>query len=156
MAGLLFSLNPTPVTLATATGPRTLLQIVSPANQRVIVEEMVISCNGVTAADPPVLFEILYQTTAGTSVSLTPVKWNDADTEAIQTTALQTFSSTEPTSGNVIWNEYLHMQTGDRETGPSIRVPGFTIAGGKKLALRFTSGTVTGTVKCAITAKCEE
>lgn len=156
MAGLMFSVIPTPPTIATATGPRTLLQIISPSSQKVIVEEILISCNGITAADPPVLFEIMYQTTAGTSSAVTPVKWNDADTESIQTTALGGFSSTEPTSGNVIWSEYIHTQTGDRETAVSIRTPGFIIAGGKKLALRYTSGTVTGTVKCTITAKCEE
>lgn len=156
MAGLLFSVKPTQITIVTATGPITLLQIIAPTNQRVFVEEVLFSFNGVTAADPPVLIEALFQSTAGTTTgSVTPAKWNPSDSESIQTTA-NYLASGEPTAGNIIWGDYIHTQTGDRETAPSIRTPGFIIPGGSRLGFRYTSGTVTGTVKCQVVAKCEE
>ena len=52
MAGVLFSVKPVVMTIVSASGPITLVQIIAPTNQRVIVEELVFSFNGVTAADP--------------------------------------------------------------------------------------------------------
>lgn len=156
MAGLMFTAVPSVTVIATGAGPKTILQIAAPANQRVVVSEILLSFNGVTAADPPVLIELLYQSTAGTASALTPLKVNSSDTEAIQTTAQQTFT-VEPTAGNIIWRDYIHTQTGDREIPLySPKLPGWIIPGGSRLGIRYTSGTVTGTVNCAITAVCEE
>lgn len=152
MARLKFTLIATP-TIATATGPKTIMQLVTPTNQRVACTGVDVSMNGVTSSDPPVKFDILTQTTAGTASSLTPGKVTPADGETIQSTAQQTFTSSEPTTGTVIASAYLSPLTGGFIPIPKGEI---LATGGTRLAVRYTSGTITGTVTAAVTMHCEE
>lgn len=151
MAGLrtLLSKN---ITLVTGSGPLTLLQLIAPSNQRIIMKQCEIAMNGITAADPPVLFDISVETTAGTMTSATAsiVKKCTSDSESIQMTAQHTATVT-PTATDLKWQDYLHEQAGF--VVPLKDIP---IVGGTRLGIRYTSGTLTGTVKCTIAVECEE
>lgn len=140
------------ITMSSASGPITALQLVAPTNQAVLVKEIAISMNGITAADAPVLWDIVVQTTAGTMTSLTSslVKENTAFGETIQMTAQHT-ATVEPTTTDVKWREYYHEMTGGVMTLKNIRIPG-----GGRLGVRYTSGTLTATTKCVVSARCEE
>lgn len=151
MAGIRFNATPTVTTVATGTGPRTLLQLIAASNHRTIVKQIDVSFNGVTAGDGPILIDVMVQTNAGTQSALTLSKINSLDTETLQTTATQGFSSTDPTSTTTIWQGYWHEMTGG--VIPVFDIP---IPGGTRLGVRYTSGTITGTVKAAVNALCEE
>lgn len=149
MAGILLIAKPSPITLI-STETHTLLQIKAASNHRAIIKRLAISMNGVTAADAPVLFELCVQSSTGTMTSLTLVHKNSLDTETIQTTAQHTATS-EPTTGNLLWGDYFHEQSGGELELHDIVVPGGTYVG-----LRYTAGTLTGTVKCQPVAEIEE
>ena len=152
MAGVFFLATPAPITLTTGAGPLTWVQLIAASSHRVLLHQMDVSFNGITAADPPVLLELRVQTTAGSGgSSLTLVKDNPSDDETLQTTALNTITST-PTSTDIRWQDYVHTQTGIILPFPR---PIF-IPGGTRLGLQWTTGTVTGTVKAAIVMRCEE
>src|SRR6187200_1914628 len=87
--------------VVTGTAAKTLLQLVAAANHRFVVKEIAVSFAGTSATDPPVLIEVLRQTTAGTMTALSPVKANDADEETLQTTAQHT-AIVEPTAGDIL------------------------------------------------------
>lgn len=151
MAGLYFTLKKE-ITLSASVGPITLVQLVAPSNQRVEVVGADVSMNGVTSSDPPVLFEILTQSTAGTMSALTPGKVNPSDSESVQSTAQHTAVS-EPTAGTVICGEYISSLTGGFIPLPNGVIP---VAGAGRLGIRYTSGALTGTVKACITLTCRE
>lgn len=151
MAGLKFTLKKE-ITITTASGPITLIQGIAAANQRFHVTGIDISMNGVTSTDPSVLFEVLTQTTAGTMSALTPGKVFPSDPETIQTTAAHT-ASAEPTAGTVICGAYISPLTGGFIPLPKGVIP---VAGGSRIGVRYTSGTITGTVKVGVTIHCEE
>lgn len=140
------------ITLVTGSGPLTLLQLIAPSNQRIILRRCEISMNGITVADPPVYFDVVVETTAGTMTSATAaiVKKNATDSESIQMTAQHTATVT-PTATDIKWADYFHEQTGGVIPLRDIPIPG-----GTRLGIRYTSGTLTGTVKCAISVECEE
>lgn len=85
---------------ASITAAQSFIQIVAASNHRVKIKRIIISGQGITVADTPVTFEVLKQTTAGTSSALTLVKTNDSDDETLEVTALKTFTA-EPTAGNI-------------------------------------------------------
>lgn len=152
MAGLFFTIKKE-ITLSASSGPITLVQAIAAANQRVLVHGCDISMNGVTSSDPPVLYEILTQTTAGTTTgSVTPGKVFPSDPETVQTTATHT-ASAEPTTGTVICGEYISPLTGGFIPLPKGKIP---LAGGGRLGVRYTSAGLTGTVKVTVTLHCEE
>ena len=153
MAGLFFYLKPAaPITVTTGAGPLTWLQLIAPSSHRVLVHELDVSFNGITAADPPVLLELLIQTTAGSGgTSLTPVPYDASYDETIQSTALHTITTT-PTAGSIKWSEYVHTQTGIIRPFPKPIV----VPGGTRFGLQWTTGTVTGTVKVTPCMLCEE
>jgi len=82
-------------------GARTLLQLVAGSTRRSKILEIGVSFASVTSTDAPVLVELGTETSAGTSSSFTPLPLDPADPAAIQT-ALNTFSSTEPTGFTAI------------------------------------------------------
>lgn len=85
-----------------ASGTRTLIQLIAPATRDVWLQGFTISGHSVNGADIPVQFDIIRQTTAGTSGgSLTPVP-TDIDSPAALATVNITFSSTEPTSSGLV------------------------------------------------------
>ncbi len=126
--------------LTTGTSVLTAIQIVTPANQRIKVKEIGVGFHGVVATDAPITVDLLLQTTAGTSSSLTLGKEDSSAAETIQSTALQTFSG-EPTAGTIIRTWSVHPQTGMVLILP----PGaeIKVGGGKKLGLRVTAGVST-------------
>jgi len=123
----------------TTTSAKTLLQIVAPANQRVLVKGVSVSFKGITPTDPPIKVDVLRQTTAGTMSALTCAKRSDssATAETVQTTAQQN-ATAEPTAGDVLWSRETPGQFGQTEYFPfddPIHVPG-----GTRLGLRVTNG----------------
>ena len=75
---------------------RTILQLVTGSTRRAKILEIGVSGGSVTATDAPVLIELGTETSAGTSSGTTPAS-DDADDPVAISTALNNFSSTEPT-----------------------------------------------------------
>jgi hypothetical protein len=136
--------------IATGTSAKTLMQIIAAANHRVALSEIGVSFQGTSATDPPVLIEVLRQTTTGTVSALTLVKSNNSDDETIQTTASHT-ASAEPTAGDILMAFTVHPQAGFVWQAP----PGgeIIIPGGGKVGIRATTST---TQTAAVTVKGEE
>jgi hypothetical protein len=101
----LFVARVSAVSLSAAT-VKTLLQFVPASNTPLKVVEIGISFNGVTASEVPVTVDLLRQTTAGTSSSLTLVGDQEDQSKSAVCTALQTFSA-EPTAGNILRTFYI-------------------------------------------------
>jgi len=93
-----------PEAVATA-ATETLVQVVTGATRKAKIKEWGVAFDGADATATPIRVDLLRQTTAGTSSSLTIVQ-NDPDDPTVIATALQDFSA-EPTAGDVLWSEYL-------------------------------------------------
>lgn len=147
MAGVLFSLVPGQVTLVAATA-RTVVQIIAPTNQRVLLKQLEIYGNSTSGSATPVYGRLLVQTSAGTMSSLTPSKHNAADDETIQSTASHT-ATVEPSASTVKRTFFFHPQAGlIMPFPPGQEIP---IIGGTRLGLELTSvegATVTPTILC--------
>ena len=87
--------------VATGTSVLTLTQVVPSGSIPVSVVEVGFSFTSVTSTDPPVLCELVRQSSAGTASSLTLVTEDDFDTRTPICTAKQTFTA-EPTLQNVV------------------------------------------------------
>jgi hypothetical protein len=116
MAGLIFSCTTSEIT-PTSGAQRTLLQIASPANQRVKVKEWSVSFQGTSNTATPAQVQVMRQSTAGTggsSADAAPQKWDDDQGETIQSSSLSaaTAFSAEPTYGAVLQTENVHTQSG--------------------------------------------
>lgn len=124
--------------IATGTSVKTLLQIIAPTNQALLVEEWSISFAGISNTDAPILVEVLKQTSAGTMTTSasTIVKDPSDAAETLQTTIADTATS-EPTAGNILFSEYVHPQTG--YTWPANGKP-IKVGGGQRLGIRVTAG----------------
>jgi len=85
---------------------KTLLQVVPGTNTQVTVCEIGISFNSTTTTDVPVTVDLLRQSTAGTSSSLTLVADMEDNAKTVVATALQTFTA-EPTAGNILRTWYV-------------------------------------------------
>lgn len=92
--------------VTSGTSAKTLVQIVPGSNVTATVIEYRFSFNSATSADVPVLCEILRQTTAGTSSSLTLAALKESVSKAAVATALQTFT-VEPTAGTILYSDYV-------------------------------------------------
>lgn len=151
MAGIRFTVTTGEISLAAATD--TLLQILAATNQRVFINEWEISFQGVDASQPPVLVQLVRQTTAGSGGStVTPVKVNSADDETIQTTCIKTPTS-EPTTTDVIDEKFVSPNGGGFTWGPG-NIGTLICKGGERIAIRCTNAGTS--VDCVVTAKCEE
>ena len=143
MAGLRFTVAPPPQASGTAT--RTLSQIVAAANRRVRVEKVRVSGDAAGQnTETPVLCQLVKQTAAGTSVATTEIAKKGNDDEAIQTTALDTFTSTEPTTTDIHDQKFI-------EPGKSVEFDfpldadgdgGLYVMGGERMAVRLVSPAV--------------
>lgn len=122
--------------ISTGTSAKTLLQIVAATNQKVLIDEISISFNGVSTTAEPIKVDVLRQTTAGTMSALTLVKDPDDFDETIQTTAQHT-ASAEPTAGDVLLSEHVHPQQGYTWQAPLGRE--IRIGGGDRLGIRVTA-----------------
>lgn len=143
MAGVRVRANTAQV--STGTSAKTILQLVSATNQRMIVNRISVSFEGVAATDAPIQVVIRKQTTAGTMTSLALVKDNDNDPETLQTTAQHT-ATVEPTGGDILETRLVHPQ-GSRDFGP------FILPGGDRIGVVVTAGV---SVDCVVSAIGEE
>jgi len=109
MAGLRLSVQTG--LIVTGTTKKTLLQLVAPTNQRLLVKEISVSFNGTSSTQRPIHVQVERQSTAGTMSSLPPVKINTGDDETAQSTAQHT-ATVQPTSGNEVLGESVHPQGG--------------------------------------------
>lgn len=122
---------------AITTSAETLIQLVAPSNHRLKILEWGVFFDGVTATDSPIIVDILRQTTAGTSSSLTLVKWNDSDDETLLASALQDFTA-EPTAGDILESKEVHPQSGYEKIYPLGQE--LIVKGGGRMGLRVTAG----------------
>lgn len=136
MAGCFLKANT--VQIATGTSAKTILQIVAASNHAVLVHEWSISFEGVSNTAAPIEVVLMRQTTAGTMSSLTLVKDPDDWDETIQTTAQHT-STSEPTSGDVLFRELVHPQTGYTWQAPFGRL--LKIGGGDRVGIVVTAAS---------------
>jgi hypothetical protein len=96
----------TALTLTAATA-QTVIQITAPTNQDVELVEMSLSFNGSSSTAVPAVVNLCRQTTTGTSsTTITPVLADSRLSTTIQTTAKTTFSA-EPTTGDVLWRQFV-------------------------------------------------
>jgi hypothetical protein len=94
-----------------ASATKTFLQIIAPANQRLVVRRICFSFNGVSATQEPCQICVVKQTTAGTPGSAaTPVR-EGGGSETIQTTAGKNYSA-EPTNTDFYRRRFVHPQAG--------------------------------------------
>lgn len=96
---------------------KTLLQVVA-GTQRCGVYGIRVSCAGTSSTAVPVRFRLVRQTTAGTSGGTATIGSVDSSGVTATATANITFSSTEPTSGDLLWTMDIHPQTGVAEFIP--------------------------------------
>jgi len=150
MAGIRFTLQ-TGVN-ATTTSKVTQLQVLAPANQRVLIKEISISFEGTTNTGEPVLVEMARQSTAGTGGSaVTPRKLDTGYAETIQASALENIVTAQPTETFVQRSEKIHPQGGFNwysRFGDEI-----VVAGGDRFGIAITAGA---SVDCVVTMVCEE
>jgi hypothetical protein len=144
MAGVKFVAQTAEV--ATGTAKKTLLQLLAPANQRVLVKEISISFDGVTNTNEPILVQITRQSTAGTMTALTLQKMNTGDNETLQTTAQHT-ATVEPTETAELMGEQVHPQGGYTWQAPFGGE--IVITGGERLGIAVTA-SVTANAKTRI------
>lgn len=150
MAGNTFLANTGEI--ATGTSLKTVLQVSSPTNQRVLVNEISIGFKGSTSSDTPVLFEVVLQSTAGSGGSSTSVINQINAAETVQSTGLKNMT-TEPTFvRNVVSPQEIHPNGGGFfwQAPYGKEIP---IAGGERLGIRVTAAQ-TQTIVCGFS--CEE
>jgi hypothetical protein len=83
-----------------AAAAKTVLQIATPSTIRARLVELHVGFDGVTAANPPVLVELLRQTSAGTNTAVTPVAVDAAAPASLVTSGKN--HSAEPTGTTVV------------------------------------------------------
>jgi hypothetical protein len=94
---------------------KTLVNLKTQTNQRIKITAVRLGGTGITTTDPPVLVQLLVQSgTPSGGVTGSPVKLDDEMTETIQTQTLTGPTSgawgTEPTAGNVKYQDAIHPQ----------------------------------------------
>ena len=138
MAGVQIHVNSGEVTLAAATA-KTVLQIKSPAQQRLIVKNIVITGKSPAGGvDTPVKVRLTRSSASfGTGTAGTPSKNDPSDSETIQSTAFVNFTvePTTPTDGGVMWE--VQPQSGVMWQSPFGQE--YKIPGGQSLQIEMTS-----------------
>ncbi len=91
---------------------KTVLQLVAPANQALMIKGFQLTLDGTSSTATPGLVQLMKQTTAGTMSAATPVKFPRTDEgETLQGTA-QYNATAEPTASNVYRSWGIHPQLG--------------------------------------------
>lgn len=91
---------------------KTVLQIVAPSNQALMLKGLQCTFDGTSSTATPGLIQLVRQSTAGTMSSATPKKCPRADEgETLQSTA-QYNATVEPTAGDVDRMWHVHPQLG--------------------------------------------
>lgn len=99
------------VAIDSGTSPKTILQLVAPANQTINLVELSVGGHGQSNTAEPLEVELVRQTSAGTMGANTPNPLDDGWGGTLQTTAQQD-ASAEPTGTVVIRTYTMHPQTG--------------------------------------------
>lgn len=116
--------------------PRTLFQVLAPANQRITIHGGDFGLGGSDPSTAPVLFDWLLQTTAGTASALTP-QYQDRGIAETKLATLQKDFTAEPTASSILIYFTIHQQ------GTYLWRPVFPIVvgGGERVGLRYNSAT---------------
>ncbi len=127
MAGVgVFVTAPSVVALTGGTA-KTVLQVVAPSNQALMIKGIQITFDGTSSTATPGIVQLVRQTTAGTMSSATPVKAPRSDEgETLQSTA-QYNATAEPTAGDVDRTFHVHPQLGfiyEFPYGDFLKIPG--------------------------------
>lgn len=149
MAGMLF--KGLTEQIATGTSIKTFLQITAPSNIRVRVLEWGVNQKGKNPIGEPNTWQLVRQTTAGTSTSLTLVKIEDSLSETIQSSAGANHTA-EPTLGDTLDEVYAHPQASLRVPVPRDR--NIFIGGGDRMGIRVVNADET--VNAEVWILCEE
>lgn len=120
--------------LLTTTSPKTLLQLVAPANQALRVKGFGIGFKGIVVTDTPIVVELLRQTTPGTGTARGPVK-RSLGGPSLQATGFENFT-VEPTAGDTVWVDTIHPQASGEFPLIGREV---IVDGGGRLGLRVTA-----------------
>ena len=120
------------VAIAAAT-LETILQLVAAANHRVILTGYSMNGEGISNTQNPGIWDLIRQTTAGTSSAGTVTKEDDSIAETLLTTSLDTFT-VEPTKGDFCRSHTVHPQTSLQLKEQFSREK--IIGGGDRLALQ--------------------
>lgn len=101
----------------TSSPGKTIVQVTNPSTQRARLKEVVFGFDGTSSAATPCLVRVARQTTAGTSSGAstpTPVQVDPGGPAALQTAVVAGSAAwtTEPTLGDILWNERVHPQSG--------------------------------------------
>lgn len=136
MAGLKGSVNSGDVACVAAT-TKTILQILAPANQRLLVDTISVCFDGISPTNEPVTVQIARQSTAGTSSGSANIrKLDSTDDETLQASA--TYGMTvEPTTGDVLFQLTVHPQGGLIMQLPENRR--IVVPGGTRLGILITA-----------------
>lgn len=132
------------IQLATSSGWKTLLQIVAPTNQRVIVNLWGVFGRGTVNSSQPIRTRIVRQSSAGTGgASVTAGKQNTAYSETVQTTCEKGGAySVEPTvSGEALDEAIVHPQAGGKFS--SLEREQIVLAGGERLGIQYDNDSGT-------------
>ncbi len=113
----------------------TILQLVAAANHRVVLTGYNMNGQGISNTETPGLWDLIRQTTAGTSSAGTVTKEDDSIADTLLTTALDSFT-VEPTKGDFCRSHTVHPQTSLNLKEQFSREK--IIGGGDRLALQAT------------------
>jgi hypothetical protein len=152
MAGILAHTSSGEVSLSAST-PKTMLQLVAAANHRVLIKSYSVSFKGVSSTDPPVLVQLVRQTSAGTSSAATVEKNNEGDDETLQSSAVKDCTA-EPTTGNVIIEAEVHPQSGWHVFLPLGQE--IVVKGGGRVGIRCAPGAAPATLTAVACIDFEE
>lgn len=142
--------TPNPVTITTG-GLEPLLFLKAPANQRVVIKSIKISCRGTASTDVPLTVQLVEASTDGTTPTTVFMQALDGSLgETIQTTAgAGTYITPPATVSNTIINRWdVHVQTQWEELIP----PGmeYIIEGGGRRLLVAQATTASVAVNAVI------
>jgi len=157
MAGLFCYARSAAVTVGTASGWKTGLQLKAPTNQRVNVTSWGAYCRGVTNSDKPIRLRLVRQSDAGSGgQAVTIGKTNTTFAETIQSTALgAAWSTTEPTvTGEALDEKTVHPQAGVEN--PSYDRGQWQLAGGERVAVQYDNEGGGSSISVIFDVKFEE
>jgi hypothetical protein len=97
--------------VAVSTSTKTLLQLLAATNHTVKIQRIMISGNSNDPTETPVRFDVLRQTSAGTSSAAAGSKL-DSGGDTLDVTAVKTVTSEPSDSGDVILSRHVHPISG--------------------------------------------
>lgn len=139
MAGLRVTAENSAAQALSAATAKTILQLNTPANQRIKIQRVGIFFDGASTTAVPVLCRLVIATTAGTASALTLNKLVSSDSETIQTTATEN-ATVEPTKTTLLDQWLIHPQMGIDITYAMGQEK--IVVGGGRVALEITAPAV--------------